>query len=85
MRQFQKTLPIVFSLLCPTLAYAYVGPGAGIGLIGALGGLIVAILLAVGVILIWPLRMLLRKRKARAAALAGEAGGTETNAINSAD
>ena len=71
MRFLQIILLTTVTLLCPLLASAYVGPGAGIGLIGALGGLIVAILLAFGVILIWPVRMMLRKRKARAAAEAG--------------
>lgn len=49
----------------PTAALAYVGPGAGITLLGALWGLIAGVVLAIGIILFWPLRLLLRKRKAK--------------------
>jgi len=42
-------------------AYAYVGPGAGITMLGALWAVILAVLLAVGGVLLWPLRTLLRK------------------------
>jgi len=45
----------IFALL------GYVGPGAGMGALGALFGLIVSVLLALGVLLLWPVRMLLRK------------------------
>jgi len=44
-------------------AQAYVGPGAGVSLIGAAVGLIFAIVLALGVIVLWPLRRLLKRRK----------------------
>jgi hypothetical protein len=53
---------------CATLpAYAYVGPGAGVTLIGALIGLLSAIGLALWAGLRWPIRRLLaRQRAARA-------------------
>jgi hypothetical protein len=41
----------------------YVGPGAGLGMIGALVGLALAVLSALAFVVFWPLRMLLRKRK----------------------
>jgi hypothetical protein len=44
-------------------ASAYVGPGAGLTLLGALWGLIVAVVLSVGFVLLWPFRRLLRKNK----------------------
>jgi len=44
-------------------AIAYVGPGAGLTLLGALWGLIVAVVLSVGFILLWPLRRLMRRNK----------------------
>jgi type VI protein secretion system component VasK len=44
-------------------AFAYVGPGAGLTLLGALWGLIVAVVLSVGFILLWPLRRLMRRNK----------------------
>ena len=49
--------------LIPDVALAYVGPGAGISVLGALWGLIVGVVLAVGMILFWPMRILLRKMK----------------------
>jgi membrane protein implicated in regulation of membrane protease activity len=44
-------------------AFAYVGPGAGLTLLGALWGLIVAVVLSVGFILLWPLRRFMRRNK----------------------
>jgi len=49
--------------LMPDAAFAYVGPGAGISVLGALWGLIVGVVLAVGMVLFWPIRILLRKMK----------------------
>ncbi len=54
-------------MLAPGLALAYVGPGAGISMLGALWGLIVGVVMAVGVILFWPIRIMLRKAKANKA------------------
>ena len=51
----------------PDLALAYIGPGAGITFIGALIGLVLAVLSAVGFILFWPIRRLRRRMKARKA------------------
>ncbi len=45
-------------------AHAYVGPGPGITLLGSLWAVIAAVLLAVFSILLWPMRALLKKRKA---------------------
>lgn len=39
----------------------YVGPGAGMGLGGALVGVLIALLTAVSFMLVWPVRMLIRK------------------------
>lgn len=47
-------------------AYAYVGPGAGITMLGALWAVILAVILAIGGILLWPIRaFLLRRRSAK--------------------
>jgi hypothetical protein len=61
----------------PHAAAAYVGPGAGISMLGALWAVIVAIVLALGGLLIWPIRMMMRRRKRSAAvkAAAGDADG----------
>ena len=62
-------------LLLSGTAMAYVGPGAGISVLGALWGLIVGVVMALAVILFWPIRMMIRKNKAKKAAAAngGEA------------
>lgn len=45
-------------------ALAYVGPGAGLTLLSALWGLLVAVLAAVGFLILWPLRRWRRRRQA---------------------
>ena len=50
-------------LTLSTPALAYIGPGAGITMLGALWGVIVAVVLALGAVLFWPIRALLRRRK----------------------
>ena len=60
----------LLGLLAPAIASAYVGPGAGISMLGALWGLIVGVVMAVGVILFWPIRIMIRKAKANKAASA---------------
>ncbi len=47
-------------------AAAYIGPGAGITMLGALWGVVVAVALALGAVLFWPIRLLLRKRRKNA-------------------
>ena len=42
---------------------AYIGPGAGLGLLGALVGLFLAVASAVGFIVLYPLRALFRRRR----------------------
>ena len=44
-------------------AMAYVGPGAGLTLLGALWGLIAAVVMSIGFVLLWPIRRLLRRNK----------------------
>lgn len=51
-----------------TPALAYIGPGAGITMLGALWGVVVALALALGAVLFWPIRALLRRRGRAAAA-----------------
>jgi hypothetical protein len=47
-----------------TPALAYIGPGAGLGAIGAVIGLLGALLLAIGVVVVWPIRRMMRKARA---------------------
>lgn len=52
----------VLAFVVSESAFAYVGPGAGLSLIGALWGLIVAIVAALGFIILWPMRRMRRQR-----------------------
>jgi hypothetical protein len=47
-------------------AFAYIGPGAGLSMAGALWGLIVAVLAAFGFLLLWPIRKMLKRTAATA-------------------
>jgi len=58
-----KLTALVAANLLPGLAFAYVGPGAGVSVLGALWGLIVGVVVALGVVLFFPVRILLRKLK----------------------
>jgi membrane protein implicated in regulation of membrane protease activity len=49
-------------------AEAYVGPGAGISLLGALWALVAAVGAALVFVVAWPIRRMLRKSRARRAA-----------------
>jgi hypothetical protein len=53
--------------IAPEAAFAYVGPGAGVSLFGAAVGMLVAIFSAIGVILWWPIKVLIRRIKGTSA------------------
>jgi len=46
-------------------AAAYIGPGSGISLLGGLWAVLVGIVLALGAILFWPIRYMIKRRRAR--------------------
>jgi Na+-driven multidrug efflux pump len=48
------------------VAVAYVGPGAGLGVLGAALAVLAAIVVTVIGVVVWPVRMLMRRRKQRA-------------------
>ncbi len=48
--------------LLPITANAYVGPGAGLSLLGALWALLIAVGTAVMFVVAWPIRRLMRRR-----------------------
>lgn len=48
-------------------ALGYIGPGAGLGLLGALIGLLLAVAGALFFVVLWPVRILLRRAKGSAA------------------
>jgi len=59
-------IPLTFLLLVQiSTAMAYVGPGAGISVLGSLLSILATIFVAIGAIIFWPLRKYLKRRKAR--------------------
>jgi hypothetical protein len=71
---------VAFALsLWATPAVAYIGPGAGITVLGALWGVIVAIVLAVVAVILWPLRLLFRRRRHKSAHSADVAAAASTS------
>jgi membrane protein implicated in regulation of membrane protease activity len=48
--------------LLPLAAEAYVGPGAGLSLLGALWALLIAVGTAVVFVVAWPIRRVMRRR-----------------------
>lgn len=58
-------------LLQTNTAMAYVGPGAGISVLGSLLSILATIFVAIGAIIFWPLRKYMKRRKARRETPAG--------------
>ena len=56
------------AILSPVPALAYIGPGAGLGVIGTVVALIGAVLLAIVGFVWYPVKRMLKKRKAGAEA-----------------
>jgi len=55
-------LTLLISALLTNDAYAYVGPGVGLGAIGAFLAMVLAVLLAIVGIVWYPLKRMLRRR-----------------------
>lgn len=66
MKRHHLTIVATVLSTLPLAAAAYVGPGAGLGLLGALWALIAALGAALMFVLLWPVRRLLLRRKLRA-------------------
>lgn len=59
-------VPLAFILLASVSpALAYIGPGAGISVLGSLLSILATIFVAIGAIIFWPLRKFMKRRKAR--------------------
>ena len=77
-----RLIPLIASaaiLLLPDTAAAYVGPGAGLTMLGALWAVILALFAALFFVVAWPVRRMLRQRHRNAAATARrreDGGGT---------
>lgn len=63
MKRYLVSTLVLLSLTLPTAAFAYVGPGAGLSLLGALWGLVAAVGTAIAFIVAWPIRRLLRRTR----------------------
>lgn len=60
-------LACLLSSLWPDPAAAYFGPGAGVTMLGAIWGVLLAIGFALFALLAWPVKALLRRRRRPAA------------------
>lgn len=69
---------IVTTLAAPSAAMAYVGPGAGLSIVGTVLAFVAAIVAGILGFLWFPIRRLIRKRKEAAAKAADSAGTGKT-------
>lgn len=76
----KNTLLIACLLSLSVPALAYVGPGAGISVLGSLLGILATIVIAIGAIVMWPLRKALKRRRRNAEASEAAAAGGERGA-----
>jgi hypothetical protein len=73
MSKITTLILLTLSLLVQiSTATAYVGPGAGISVLGSLLSILATIFVAIGAIIFWPLRKYLIRRKARRETPAGK-------------
>ena len=63
----------LMALAAPQAAEAYIGPGAGLSVGGAIIGVLATLVLAAAMVVLWPLRVALRKlRRGRPAEPSGK-------------
>ncbi len=62
---FHKTTLLLIALVFAPAASAYIGPGAGISVLGSLLGAITTLLVAILAILRWPVRWAFRRMRKR--------------------
>jgi len=72
-KRHARFLLLALGASLPFAAHAYVGPGAGLGLLAALWGLVAAVGVAVFYVVMWPIRRMRRQRKAERSAAAARA------------
>jgi hypothetical protein len=63
-----KRIVIALFAAVPLLAHAYVGPGAGLGMIASLLAVVGAMLLSIVGLILWPWRMLKKHLQTKSAA-----------------
>ena len=85
----RRFAPITFMLVLilgqPATAFAYVGPGAGLSIIGSLLAFLAAIVVGIFGFLWFPIRRFLRKRKQAAEQVAADAQGVTDESADSPD
>jgi membrane protein implicated in regulation of membrane protease activity len=69
-----RVFALCLMLLVSASAEAYIGPGAGLSVLGSLWAVIVGIVLALFAILSWPIRILWRRLRRKRLASAQVAG-----------
>jgi membrane protein implicated in regulation of membrane protease activity len=70
-RTIRCILPALLLTLTAGQALAYIGPGAGISVVGSLLSIVATFFVAIGAVLFWPVRKYLKRRKARREAQEG--------------
>ena len=55
-------------LMAPSVAQAYVGPGAGLSMVGSLVAVVGALIFAILGLVLFPLRLMMKRRRTAAAA-----------------
>lgn len=60
---YMRSVILLFGVIVTSKAYAYVGPGLGLGAIGALLGIVLAVVLAVVGVIWYPMKRVLKKGK----------------------
>lgn len=68
-----RLLFAVFLLCSSSMAFAYIGPGAGVSFLGSVWAVLIGIVLAVAAVLIWPIRYLIRRLRRRVDSSSGSA------------
>lgn len=64
---------LIFTLGLAQDAFAYIGPGAGLSMLGAFWGLVIAVLAALSFLLLWPIRRMFKKSSANNASTEADA------------
>ena len=60
-----KRVIVALFAAVPLLAHAYVGPGAGLGMVASLLAVVGAMLLSIVGLILWPLRLLRKRLQAK--------------------
>ncbi len=58
-------LGLIATLAVIEPAFAYIGPGAGLSMLGAFWGLLIAVFAALSFVLLWPVRRLFRRNASK--------------------